>query len=185
MLAFLGDGATSEGDFHEALNFAGVWTAPVVFVCQNNGWAISLPRSEQSASATLAQKAVAYGVAGLQVDGNDALAVYRAATEALDRARSGGGATLIEAITYRREGHSSSDDPSVYRDPREPVPWHKKDPVNRLRGYLRMRDIWSEEHERQVIERHNEEIASALSPRACCTALSFRCSSIIVRSRSA
>lgn len=162
VVAFLGDGATSEGDFHEAINFAAVWSAPVVFVCQNNGWAISLPRSEQTASETLAQKAIAYGVAGLQVDGNDVLAVYRATAEALDRARSGGGPTLIEAVTYRLLQHTTSDDPKKYRSDEEVDAWWRRDPVPRFRAYLEKKGLWDEAREQALAERVKAEIDAAV-----------------------
>ncbi|OGF55571.1 MAG: 3-methyl-2-oxobutanoate dehydrogenase, partial [Candidatus Fraserbacteria bacterium RBG_16_55_9] len=119
VMAYMGDGATSEGDFHVSLNFAGVFKLPVVFFCQNNQWAISIPFSRQTASESIAVKAKAYGFDGLQVDGNDVLAVHQVASEAVEKARDGGGPTLIEAITYRMEGHSSSDDPTRYRDESE------------------------------------------------------------------
>jgi len=122
-MAFFGDGATSEGDFHEGLNFASVFQAPAIFVCQNNHWAISLPRSKQTRSQTLAQKALAYNMPGIQVDGNDILAVYTAAREAADRARSGGGPTLIECVTYRMAVHTTADDPKRYRSTEEVEQW--------------------------------------------------------------
>ena len=112
-LTYFGDGATSEGDFHEAMNFAAVFQAPCVFFCQNNGWAISLPRELQTRSETIAQKAIAYGMPGFQVDGNDLFAVYQMTREAVDRARSGGGPTLIEAVTYRIGPHTTADDPGT------------------------------------------------------------------------
>ncbi len=142
VVCFFGDGATSEGDFHEAVNFAAVWKVPVVFVCQNNGWAISLPTGEQTASATIAQKAIAYGIPGIQVDGNDALAVYRATAEALDRARKGEGPTLIETVTYRLMMHTTSDDPSKYREDAEVEDWWAKDPIPRFRTYLEGKGLW-------------------------------------------
>ncbi len=142
VVCFFGDGATSEGDFHEALNFAAVWKAPVVFVCQNNGWAISLPTREQTASASIAQKAIAYGIPGVQVDGNDPLAVYRAADEALRRARKGEGPTLIEAVTYRLMMHTTSDDPTKYRDDAEVEAWWARDPIPRFRTYLEGKGLW-------------------------------------------
>ena len=137
MLAFLGDGATSHPDFHAALNFAGVWRAPVVFVCQNNHYAISVPSSRQTASATFAIKAQAYGIPGERVDGNDALAVYATLRSAIEQARSGGGAALIECVTYRMGPHSSSDDPSLYREACEVAHWQGRDPLLRLQRYLR------------------------------------------------
>ncbi len=142
VLAFFGDGASSQGDFYEALNFAGAWQAPVVFVCQNNGWAISMPRAKQTHAATLAQKAIAAGIPGLQVDGNDALAMYRATHEALERARNGGGPTLIEAVTYRLMMHTTSDDPTRYRDDAEVQAWWKRDPLPRLRTHLERKGMW-------------------------------------------
>ena len=162
VLAYLGDGATSEGDFHVAMNFAGVWKVPVVFFCQNNQWAISVPLSRQTASETIAVKATAYGFDGVLVDGNDVLAVYQAAREAARRARSGGGPTLIEAVTYRLEGHSSSDDPTRYRDPGEVEEWKTRDPIPRFRAYLEIKELWDEEREAELHERLNAEISQAI-----------------------
>lgn len=136
VMCFFGDGATSEGDFHEALNFAGVFKLPVVFVCQNNQWAISLPREEQTASTSLAQKAFAYGFSGLQVDGNDLLASYSAAVEAVDHARSGGGPMMLEMCTYRLSVHTTADDPSKYRSEEEEEAWKERDPLPRFQKYL-------------------------------------------------
>jgi len=140
-MTFFGDGATSEGDFHEAMNFAGVFELPVVFVCQNNQWAISVPRDRQTASRTLAQKAVAYGMPGIQVDGNDVLGVYSAASNAADRARDGKGPTLIECVTYRMAVHTTADDPDKYRDKEEVDEWAERDPIERLQRYLQARDL--------------------------------------------
>lgn len=142
VVTVFGDGATSQGDFHEALNFAAVWQAPVVFLCQNNQWAISVPRSAQTRSRTLAQKAIAYDMPGIQVDGNDALAVYRATREALERAKAGGGPTLIEAVTYRLMMHTTADDPTKYRSEDEVKAWWDRDPLKRLRIYLEARGLW-------------------------------------------
>ncbi len=136
VLAYLGEGATSAEDFHAGLNFAAVYHTPVVFLCQNNGWAISTPASQQTASVTFAIKALAYGMPGVRVDGNDALAVYAATKEAADRARGGGGPTLIETVTYRMSAHSTSDDPSRYRDESATAAWTAKDPLSRLRTFL-------------------------------------------------
>jgi pyruvate dehydrogenase E1 component alpha subunit len=144
-MAFLGDGGTSEGDFHEGMNFAAVYQAPVIFVCQNNQWAISVPRKKQTLSKTIAQKAIAYGMPGIQVDGNDILAVYVAAKEAVERARSGGGPTLIECVTYRMMMHTTADDPKKYRSEEEVESWREKDPITRLRQYLTAEEIISEE----------------------------------------
>jgi len=142
-MTFFGDGATSEGDFHEAMNFAAVFELPVVFVCQNNQWAISVPRERQTRSRTLAQKAIAYGMPGSQVDGNDVLAVYSAAEQAVQRARDGDGPTLIECVTYRMEVHTTADDPSRYRDDEEVEKWADRDPIERFRVWLGSRNMIS------------------------------------------
>jgi len=147
VVTFFGDGATSQGDFHEALNFAAVWQAPVVFFCQNNQWAISLPRAKQTRSRSLAQKAIAYEIPGIQVDGNDALAVYRATQEALARARAGGGPTLIEAVTYRLMMHTTADDPTKYRTDEEVQAWWRRDPLVRFRRYLERRGLWDNQRQ--------------------------------------
>jgi pyruvate dehydrogenase E1 component alpha subunit len=135
-VAFLGDGATSPPDFHAALNFAGVFRVPCVIVCQNNHWSLSVPVSRQTASESLAIKATAYGLPGLRVDGNDVLAVYRAVSDAVHVARSGGGPTFIECITYRVGPHSTSDDPSRYRPEHEVSEWVARDPILRFRRHL-------------------------------------------------
>jgi pyruvate dehydrogenase E1 component alpha subunit len=140
-LVLLGDGATSEGDTHEALNFAAVWQAPVVFLVQNNGYAISVPLAKQTAAPTLAAKGIGYGVPALLIDGNDAAAVYAAVTDAVERAASGGGPTLIEAITYRIEAHTNADDASRYRAGDEVQGWLARDPIARLDAYLRAQDL--------------------------------------------
>lgn len=144
VMVFHGDGATSEGDFHESLNFAGVFQTPTVFVCQNNQWAISIPRSKQTRSKTLAQKALAYGIPGVQVDGNDVLAVYSAAKDAAERARSGDGPTLIECITYRMSVHTTADDPSIYREEEEVKKWEARDPITRFQKYLKDKKLLSD-----------------------------------------
>jgi pyruvate dehydrogenase E1 component alpha subunit len=153
-MTFFGDGATSEGDFHEALNLAGAFQTPVVFVCQNNQWAISTPRSRQTRSKTLAQKALAYGIPCIQVDGNDILAVYTAAKEAADRARSGEGPTMIENVTYRMSVHTTADDPKRYRTGEEVELWTKRDPITRFQKYLTDKRLLSEAR----IEALEEEI---------------------------
>jgi pyruvate dehydrogenase E1 component alpha subunit/2-oxoisovalerate dehydrogenase E1 component alpha subunit len=135
-IGFLGDGATSQADFHVAMNFAGVWRVPCVLVCQNNHWSISVPTEKQTASRTIAVKARAYGFPGVRVDGNDLLAVYRVMRAAIDRARAGEGPTFVEAVTYRMGAHSTSDDPSRYRSQAEVEEWAKKDPLDRLRRHL-------------------------------------------------
>jgi pyruvate dehydrogenase E1 component alpha subunit/2-oxoisovalerate dehydrogenase E1 component alpha subunit len=136
VIGYLGDGATSEEDFHVAANFAGVYQVPVVFFCQNNQWAISTPVTVQTASATMAVKAIAYGMPGVRVDGNDLLAVWKVTREAVERARSGGGPSFIEALTYRMGAHTSSDDPTRYRDESVTEEWKRRDPIERLRIYL-------------------------------------------------
>lgn len=167
-VAYFGEGTTSTGQFHVALNFAGVYKAPTVFVCRNNGWAISTSREKQTAARTFAQKALAYGIAGLRVDGNDILAMVSAMEAAVARARAGLGPTLIEAQTYRRGAHSSSDDPSVYRDPKEPTEWEQKDPIARFTRYLERRQdadgkpLWTREWEDGLRERMNDQITEAL-----------------------
>ncbi len=161
-LGYIGDGGTSEGDFHAALNFAAVWKAPVVFVCQNNQWAISVPLATQTVSQSIAIKALAYGVPGVQVDGNDVLAVYRATKEAIDRARSGGGPTFIEAVTFRMGGHSSSDDPTRYRDTALVEHWAQRDPIVRFRAYLEREGHWDASSEDALQQELDEAITNAI-----------------------
>lgn len=153
-IAYVGDGGTSQGEFHEAVNFAAVFDSPVIFLIQNNQWAISVPRSTQTKSKTLAQKAVAYGIPGIQVDGNDVLAVYAATKEAVERARNGEGPTLIEAVTYRLGPHTTSDDPTIYRDDNEVKEWEKKDPIERFKKYLIDKGLWSEEEDKKQYEEY-------------------------------
>ncbi len=162
VMCYFGDGATSEGDFYEGLNFAGVMKAPVVFVCQNNQYAISVPRGKQTAAKTLAQKSIACGFPGIQVDGNDALAMYAACREAVERARSGGGPTLIEAYTYRMWMHTTADDPKKYRSSQEEEEWKGKDPIKRMRNYLAGKGIWSEEFEKETQQKALAEIDKAV-----------------------
>lgn len=161
-LCTFGDGATSEGDFHEALNFAGVFKTPNVFLCYNNQYAISVRRENQTASKTLAQKASAYGFDGIIVDGNDILAVYCAGKEALKKARDGKGPTLIEAFTYRMSNHTTSDDASKYRDEKEVKAWEKKDPIKRFQTYLKNKDIWNQAFEKRVHEEATVQIEEAV-----------------------
>jgi pyruvate dehydrogenase E1 component alpha subunit len=160
-IAYFGDGATSEGDFHEAMNFAGVFQLPVLFFCQNNQYAISVPRKKQTASKTIAQKAIAYGFGGIQVDGNDLLAVYAATREGREKALAGGGPTLIEAVTYRFGPHTTADDPSKYRKEEEVEEWKALDPVIRLQRYLAGRGLWTEN-----LEKKNREEAEEIINRA-------------------
>lgn len=156
-----GDGSTSKGDFYEAINMAGVWQVPAVFVITNNQWAISVPRTAQTRAKSLAQKADAVGIPGVQVDGNDAVAVRHAMTEAVSRARRGEGPSLIEAVTYRLSDHTTADDARRYRDATEVSGHWKDDPVARLRTYLAARDVWSKDAERELIEACRTEIEEA------------------------
>jgi pyruvate dehydrogenase E1 component alpha subunit len=160
--AWFGDGGTSSNDFHSGMNFAGVWKAPCVMVCTNNQWAISVPLEKQTASETIACKAEAYGMPGVRVDGNDVLAVVKAAAEAAELARSGGGPTLLELMTYRRGPHSSSDDPTRYRG-NQADEWLRRDPILRFRKHLELVDLWSEEQERELTERLKAEINEAVA----------------------
>ncbi|MBI2608333.1 MAG: pyruvate dehydrogenase (acetyl-transferring) E1 component subunit alpha [Deltaproteobacteria bacterium] len=144
-VVFFGDGATSEGSFHEGINFCGAMNLPAVYFCQNNQWAISTPRKKQTKSETIAQKAIAYGIHGIQVDGNDFFSVYVASIEALKRAYEGKGPTLVEAITYRRSVHTTADDPRVYRSEKEEKEWDEKDPIHRMRSYLEKKKILTKE----------------------------------------
>jgi len=161
-MAFFGDGGTSEGDFHEGMNFAGVYQVPAVFVCQNNQWAISIPRSKQTRSKTLAQKALAYGMPGIQVDGNDILAVYAAAKEAVDRARAGEGPSMIECETYRMMMHTTADDPKRYRKDAEVEGWKKKDPIQRFQKYMKNKGLLSEEKIEELEAQVKDEIQKAV-----------------------
>jgi pyruvate dehydrogenase E1 component alpha subunit len=158
VMSIFGDGATSEGDFHEALNCASVFQSPVIFVCQNNQWAISLPVSRQMHSKTIAQKAAAYDMPGIQVDGNDILAVYSAAREAADRARRGEGPTFIECVTYRIMMHTTADDPSRYRQDGEVEKWREKDPIQRFSRYLQEKNILTEEKNKSLEDEILQEI---------------------------
>jgi pyruvate dehydrogenase E1 component alpha subunit len=158
---WFGDGTTSEGDFHVAMNFAGVWKAPCVFLCNNNQWAISVPLHQQTASESIAVKAVAYGFEGVQVDGNDVLAVYKVVRDAVAKARSGGGPTLIEAVTYRMGPHSSSDDPTRYRPDSEVQEWKKRDPIERFRRFLLAGGHADEKWIAKTTEAAKEEVALA------------------------
>ncbi len=157
-----GDGATSEGDFNEALNFAGVFQAPVVLVVQNNGWAISVPRHRQSAAPTLAARGFGFGVPSELVDGNDILAVYTVMQRAIERARAGQGPTLVETLTYRIGAHTTADDPTRYRDAEEVTGWRTKDPITRFRQFLLRRDLLTETQDQQLIEALEEEINEAV-----------------------
>ena len=160
-VAVLGDGATSKGDFYEAMNVAGAWALPVVFVINNNQWAISVPRGAQTAAGTLAQKAIAAGLPAEQVDGNDAIAVHAAISEAVERARSGDGARVIEALTYRLSDHTTADDATRYRPEEEVSDMWKRDPVMRLRAWLGANDWWDKADEEALVEEIRDRIEDA------------------------
>lgn len=160
---YTGDGGTSQGDFYEGINFAGAFKAPAVFVVQNNGFAISVPRAKQTAAPTLAQKAVAAGIPGIQVDGMDALAVYAVTKAARDFAAAGNGPVLIETMTYRYGAHTlSGDDPRRYRTKDLTAKWEERDPLIRMRNYLTAKNLWSEDKEKAVIDQAKEDIKQAL-----------------------
>ncbi len=159
---YMGDGATSANDFHAGMNFAAVAKAPCVFICQNNQWAISVPSSQQSNSETIAIKADAYGMPWRRVDGNDVLAVYQATKEAVEFARAGNGPMFLELVTYRRLGHSSSDDPTRYRDEAEVKDWEKRDPVERFRRYLEGEGLWNEDKEAELQDAIAREVNDAI-----------------------
>jgi len=146
-LVYFGDGTTSQGDFHVGANFAGVFNVPAILLCRNNQWAISMPLNRQTASETIASKAEAYGIHGMRVDGNDILGMHVATRQAAERARNGGGTTLLEAVTYRIGGHSTSDDPRAYRDEAEVTPWRERDPIERFKIYLTGKGLWDDERQ--------------------------------------
>jgi pyruvate dehydrogenase E1 component alpha subunit/2-oxoisovalerate dehydrogenase E1 component alpha subunit len=163
-IGYMGDGGTSEPDFHVALNFAGVFRSPVVFFCQNNQWAISTPGQVQTASQTIALKGLAYGVESLRVDGNDVLAVLAATRYATEKARRGDGPTFIEALTYRVSAHSSSDDPSRYRDENVTLEWRsKKDPIERMRRWLQVLGWMDDEQDARLGEDIEREVREAIA----------------------
>ncbi|MFO1050733.1 MAG: pyruvate dehydrogenase (acetyl-transferring) E1 component subunit alpha [Planctomycetota bacterium] len=161
-MTFFGDGGTSSNDFHCGLNFAGVFKAPVVFVCENNQWAISVPLRGQTASESIAVKASAYGIPGVRVDGNDVLAVYRVCKEAVERARKGEGPTLVETVTYRMASHSSSDDAARYRDAAEYEKWKQRDPLQRFQRYLQKKKLWTEAWDAEIHERVKTALNEAI-----------------------
>ena len=159
---YFGDGATSKGDFHEGMNFAGVFGIPVVFLCENNQFAISVPRKKQTHSETIAQKAIAYGFEGIQVDGMDVFAVYKAVKDAVEKARNGKGPTLIECFTYRMADHSTSDDASRYRTKEELEAWAKKDPIERLEKFMRNKGLLDDAYKEKVLKQSQETIEKAV-----------------------
>ncbi len=162
VICYFGDGGTSKGDFHEGFNMAGVFKLPVVFICQNNQWAISVSREKQTASKTLAQKAFAYGFEGIQVDGNDVFAVYKATKEALDKARDGNGPTFIECFTYRMGDHTTADDATRYRSKEEVEAWKAKDPILRLKLFMERNGLWTEQYQKEVEEKAKAAVAEAI-----------------------
>ena len=162
VVAYFGDGGTSKGDFHEAFNMAGVFKLPVVFICQNNQWAISVPRDKQTASKTLAQKAYAYGFEGVQVDGNDIFAVYKATADALKKARDNGGPTFIECFTYRMSDHTTADDAAKYRTKEEVEAWKPKDPLLRLKLFMEKNRLWTEKYQKDVEEEAKTSVSGAV-----------------------
>ncbi len=162
-LAFFGDGATSTPEFHSAVNMAGVFKVPTLFFCRNNGWAISTPTSRQTASATFAQKGEAYGVPGVRVDGNDLFAVIAVTQQALARAVNGEGPTLVEALTYRMGGHSTSDDPDRYRESGQLEHWAAMDPIQRVRQYLEAQDGWDQQREESLIDEMSQRFKRAVA----------------------
>jgi len=157
-MAFVGDGGTSEGDFHEALNFAGVWKVPVIFVVQNNQYAISVPVKMQTASINIAIKSKAYGIKGIKVDGNDIFAMLTAFRYAHEYARKESQAVLIEAVTYRKGAHTTSDDPTKYRTTDEEKEWDKKDPLRRMKLFLEKKKLWSDDQEKKLVDEYEKEI---------------------------
>lgn len=157
-LTYLGDGTSSKGDFHEALTFAGQFKLPAIYVIENNQWAISVPRAKQAAAPTLAQKAHGYGAFGLQVDGNDALAIYKAVAEAVARARKGEGPSVLELETYRLGHHTTADDATRYRAEAEVEAWRKKDPIARLKKYLETKKLWDEDQELRLKKEAEEMV---------------------------
>jgi pyruvate dehydrogenase E1 component alpha subunit len=162
-LGFMGDGGSSEGDFHVGLNFAGVFNVPAVFVITNNGWAISVPTAKQTAARSIASRGEGYGLPGIQVDGNDVLAVYHVARQAVTRARQGNGPTLIEAITYRIKPHTTSDDPTRYRNETETHTWaNERAPLHRMRLFMEHQELWNEQRETAWLEEIETELQQAL-----------------------
>jgi TPP-dependent pyruvate/acetoin dehydrogenase alpha subunit len=162
VLTYIGEGGSSEGDFHEALNLAGVTKAPVVFFLSNNQWAISTSRRVQSATTSFALRAAGYGFEGVEVDGNDVMAVYDVAVAAVERARAGDGPTLIEAVTYRMGFHNTTDNPSRYQDPDEYEEARRRDPIERVKKYLAALGLWDPSREAKMTEEVSEEIEAAL-----------------------
>lgn len=162
VLVYFGDGGSSKGDFHEGMNMAGVLKLPVIFLCQNNQWAISVPREQQTASKTIAQKAYAYGFDGIQVDGNDVFAVYKATHDAVQKAKEGGGPTLIECDTYRVADHTTADDASRYRQKEQTEIWKARDPILRLRLFMEKKGLWTDAYQKDLEGRSKEAVDKAV-----------------------
>lgn len=162
-IAYFGDGGTSSNDFHSGMNFAAVFKTPTVFFCRNNGYAISVPVKQQTATPSLATKATAYNMEGISIDGNDVIAVYEATKKALDKARNGGGPTLIEAVTYRMGAHSTSDDPTRYRSSAEVELMRTRDPIARFQDYLKREGLWSEEYQMATRQTAMEKVKAAIA----------------------
>ena len=162
-IVYFGEGATSKGDFHEAMNFAGIYNVPVVFICENNQYAISVPRKKQTHAETIAQKAIAYGFGSIQIDGMDIFAVYKTIKEAVDNARNGKGPTLIECFAYRMCDHSTSDDASRYRPKEELEEWAKKEPIGRLEKYMRKKGLLDDSYKEKVLKQAQETIEKAVT----------------------
>jgi pyruvate dehydrogenase E1 component alpha subunit len=160
-LVYFGDGGSSRGDFHEGMNMAGVFKLPVVFLCQNNQWAISVRRELQTAARTIAQKAIAYGFEGIQVDGNDIFSVYKATKDAIGKAKAGDGPTLIECFTYRMHDHTTSDDATRYRPKEEIDMWKARDPILRLRLYLEKKGLWTDGYQKETESRAKAAVDDA------------------------
>ncbi len=161
-LVYFGEGATSSNEFHNGMNFAGVYKTPTVFFCRNNGWAISVPTERQTASRTFAEKAVAYGFPGVRVDGNDIFAVIKVTRDAIARAARGEGPTLIEAMTYRLSGHSTSDDPKAYRPDNSVDPWRSQDPLPRLKNHMKETQGWTDEDDKTLEAELDAELRAAI-----------------------
>jgi pyruvate dehydrogenase E1 component alpha subunit len=161
-LVYFGEGATSSNEFHNGMNFAGVFKAPVVFLLRNNGWAISVPTERQSASETFAAKGIAYGVPAIRCDGNDIFAVVAATRQAVAHAAAGKGPMLVEALTYRLSGHSTSDDPKAYRKEAEVERWRRRDPLVRFRDYLNSQKLWSDEKQAELEKAVDAAVADAV-----------------------
>lgn len=173
-LVYFGEGATSSNEFHNGMNFAGVFKAPVVFLLRNNGWAISVPTERQSASETFAAKGVAYGVPAIRCDGNDIFAVVAATRRAVAHAAAGKGPMLVEALTYRLSGHSTSDDPKAYRKEAEVERWRRRDPIVRFRDYLTQQGLWSDEKQAELDKAADAAVAEAVKQAETTSAPSLR-----------